>query len=53
LKFPREPKKIAAPASVTSWGEPGAGSAAVRIVPITLSRVRSTIVTLRETKFET
>src|SRR6188768_3802649 len=53
LNRPRDEKNISAPTSVTSSGEPGPGRGAVRIVEITLSCVRSTTDTLRDTKFWT
>jgi len=51
LKWPREEKNISAPTSTTSPVEPGAAIGAVRIAFTTLSLVRLTTDTLRETKF--
>jgi hypothetical protein len=53
LKTPRDEKNISAPTATTSCGEPGAGSEAVRTVATTLSFVRSTTDTLRDTKLTT
>src|SRR5262245_16337924 len=53
LKLPREVKNISAPTRTGSSSEPGGGSAVVLMVLITWSLVRSTTVTLRDTKLFT
>ena len=53
LNEPRLEKNISAPTATTSAGEPAGGGAAVRIVRMTWSVLRSTTDTLRETKFVT
>src|SRR6185295_474876 len=53
LKMPRDEKKISAPTATASCGDPGGGSGTFWITLMTLSVVRSTTDTLRETKFVT
>src|ERR1051326_6091890 len=52
-KLPREEKNISAPTRLVSPWEPGTGRLAVWTVAMTLSFVRFTTETLRETKFIT
>src|SRR5215475_13391142 len=52
-KLPREEKNISAPTRFVSPGDPGAGRSKVGTTAITVSFVRSTTETLRETKLAT
>src|SRR6266550_9602572 len=52
-KLPREEKKISAPTRLVSPAEPGAGKSEVEITATTVSLVRFTTDTLRETKLAT
>src|SRR6266705_458805 len=52
-KLPREEKNISAPTRLVSPCEPGAGRSEDCTAPITVSLVRSTTETLRETKLAT
>ena len=52
-KLPREEKNISAPTRLVSPTEPGAGKSEVETTAMTVSLVRSTTETLRETKLAT